>query len=272
MNRAWLLTPALLALLPSGCSDDPPPARPVVTTHNAQNKKTPIGKNIFFEVDSQTGQRRVIVSSFVALREGQLEGFLTRKGTKTHEYILATDSDAEDIHKALLAAGAEAGSPVTFGPGDKYTPANGSVIKISAQYVKDGKLVTVPAQQWIRNAITKKVLEHKWVFGGSRLIPDPEDEKKKPFYGANEGDFICVLNMPLAMLDLPVKNPNTDPEIGSRVFEANTEKIPQRGTRVDVILEVAAPKKEPANDKSETETKDPPKRLPAGEPDGPRKQ
>jgi hypothetical protein len=255
MNRAWLLIPALLALLPSGCSDDPPPVRPgAVATHNAQSKRTPVGRNISFEVDSQTGQRRVIVSAIVALREGQLEGFLTRKGTKTHEYILATDSDAEEIHRALIAAGAEAGSPVTFGPGDKYTPASGSVIKISAQYVKDGKLITVPAQQWIRNAVSKKVLDHEWVFAGSRLIPDPEDEKKKPFYGANEGDFICVCNMPLALLDLPVKNPNTDPEISSRVFEANTEKIPQRGTRVDVILEVVPAKQAPAKESDQKDS------------------
>jgi hypothetical protein len=133
------------------------------------------------------------------------------------------------------------------------------VINVSVRYKdKAGKEVTVPAQQWIRNAINKKVMDHQWVFAGSRLIPDP-DGKAKPFYAANSGDLICVCNMPDAMLDLPVKNPNTEPE--SRVYEAFTERIPAVGTKVELIFEVTgekkeAPKKEGAKDEPPAKEKD----------------
>jgi hypothetical protein len=251
-----LFATVALAGMSLGCDADPAPVKPAAG-NDALSKKTTVGKNVYLVVPKDGSARRVVVNATVVLREGQLEGFLTRKNSKEHEYILASDCDARDIHTALLAAGGEAGSPVKFGRGDRYAPAWGSVINISVRYKdKAGKEVTVPAQDWIRNALNKKVMQHLWVFAGSRLIPDP-DGKAKPFYAANSGDLICVCNMPDAMLDLPVKNPNTEPE--SRIYEAFTERIPPVGTKVEVILEVTAEKKEaPKKDaeKSDNEGKE----------------
>jgi hypothetical protein len=193
-------------------------------------KRVELGKNLFFEVQGE--QRRVIVRAAVCLREGQLEGLLTRKGTKEHEYVLAADVDARKVHLALVAARAQPGTPVQFAP--KYVPASGSAIKITLQYQKDGRTVTVPAQQWVREARTKKDLAEEWVFGGSRLVPDPEDKDKPPLYLANHGDLVCVCNMDTAMLDLPVRSPK---KFDERVFNAHTERIPPVGTAVDVVFE-----------------------------------
>jgi hypothetical protein len=193
-------------------------------------KRVELGKNLFFEVQGE--QRRVIVRAAVCLREGQLEGLLTRKGTKEHEYVLAADVDARKVHTALVAAGARPGTPVQFAP--KYVPASGSAIKITLQFQKEGRTVTVPAQQWVREARTKKDLAEEWVFGGSRLVPDPEDKDKPPIYLANHGDLVCVCNMDTAMLDLPVRSPK---KFDERVFNAHTERIPPAGTAVDVVLE-----------------------------------
>jgi hypothetical protein len=227
-----LLGAVVLAGLGLGCDSEPPPVKP--GTAEVPSKKTPMGRNVYLVVPKDGSPRRVVVNAVVVLREGQLEGFLTRKQAKEHEYILAADCDARDIHTALLAAGAEAGSPVKFGR-NSYTPASGDTIKVTVQYKdKDGKQHSLPAQQWVRNAVKKSPLEHQWVFGGSRLIADP-DGKEKPFYAANSGDLICVCNMPDALMDLPVKNPNSEPE--SRVYEAFTERIPARGTKVEVVLE-----------------------------------
>src|SRR4051812_33003244 len=77
-------------------------------------RRTEVGKNVYLEVDGE--KRRVIVKAEVCLREGALEGLLTRKKMKEHEYILAADVDARHIHAALLAARARAGSPVRFAP------------------------------------------------------------------------------------------------------------------------------------------------------------
>jgi hypothetical protein len=230
----------LLSLACVACDSDPGPVKPADPSSVVQAKKTPVGKNVFIEIDGQNGRRRVIVNSIVVLREGQLEGFLTRKGTKEHEYILAADCDARDIHKALLVARATPGTPVQFLAGGKMIPASGTTIKVSLEYSKNGKTITVPAQQWIRDAITRKALEHDWVFAGSRFIADPDDKDKPPFYDANSGDVICVCNILTAMLDLPIKSPKA---LEERVWEAFKDNIPPLNTNVRVILEPVPDKK-----------------------------
>lgn len=203
------------------------------------SKKIPIGKNVFLEIQGQ--KRRVLINAYVCQQQALLEQFLTRKLTKEHEAILAADADARHIHAALVAAGAEPGSPVQYRP---YRPARGSVIKVYVQYRdKEGKLVTLPAQKWIRHVKTKKELEYDWVFAGSRLSPAP-DPKSPPFYEANVGDVICVSNFDTAMLDLPIPSSQANDELE---FEAYTERIPPLGTPVTVILEpVLAKKSAPA--------------------------
>jgi hypothetical protein len=173
------------------------------------------------------------------LREGSygLECLLCRRHTKEHESILATEADASIIHAALLAAGAEPGAPVKY---DENTGAlvslpRGTRIKVSFRYEDQGKLMNVPAQQWVRNTKTKKDMEGEWVFAGSRLYPHPEDEKKT-VYGANsEGGFICIYNSPAALLDLPTDSHNKGPE--EREYQPFTERIPPLETKVYIMLE-----------------------------------
>ncbi len=200
------------------------------------SKRTELAKNIFFEVQGQT--RRVIVKSTVCLREGFLEGLLCRNRLKAHEYILSADLDAVKLHAALIAAGGKPGSPVKFEP--KYTPASGSVIKITLQYQKDGKQLRVPGQNWIRSGKEgNKVPDLDWVFAGSMFI-EPQEKGQPPLYLANQGDLICVCNMEDAMLDLPIRSP-TNPD--DRIFTAFTERIPPLETPVDVIFEPVPEKK-----------------------------
>jgi hypothetical protein len=207
---------------------------PVPTT--PEKKRVELGKNVFFEKEGE--QRRVILPAKVVFREGQLEGLLTRKGTKEHEYILAVDADARMIHAALIAAGGKPGKPVQFDP--KYMAATGSQIKITLRYKKDKETITVAAQEWVRSGKTNKPLAVNWVFGGSQEIPDFDDTTKK-IYLANQGDIVCVCNMETAMLDLPVESPKA---LDDRVYDANTDKIPPVGTEVEIILEVIPEKKD----------------------------
>ena len=232
----WL---CLLTL--AGCSSEvaAPPAQEAPTAMEkpaADAKRVAVGKNVTLEIAA--GRRRVFVEGYICLRMGQMEQFMTRKRTKEHEAIVAADVDARQIHLALLAAGAEPGRTVKFFP--KYEPAKGPVIRVSVQYEKDGKKVTLPAQQWIRNVRTEKDMQEDWVFAGSRLIPDPLDKKKEPFYAANDGDVICLSNFETAMLDLPI---NSSSQNDSLFFEAHTERIPAVGTAVTVILEPVLGKK-----------------------------
>ena len=239
-----------------GCNDPQPPKDDKVPpksqvsnkkaerAENAPPQKDPeppkplpgvkIGNNVHLLIDGD--KRRVLVNAVVCLRMGMLEQLLCRMGTKEHESILAADIDARNVHMALLAAGAEAGSPVKFQP--KYTPAHGTVIKVYLQYEDKGKTIKVPAQQWVKNIKTRKDLAHDWVFAGSILFKnDKFDPDAQPFYAANSGDVICVANFDSAMLDLPILSSQADDDLD---FEAFTERIPPEGTNVVIILEPVA--------------------------------
>ncbi len=207
----------------------PPPAK---VPPAAAAKKVKLGQNVFLEVQ---GERRLVrVNASVCLRQGQLEQLLTRTRTKEHEAILAADVDARDIHTALTLARAEPGKPVQFLP--KFQPPTGTTIKVALEYTdpKNKERVRVPAQHWIRNMKSKKVLKYDWVFAGSVLIHDPMDKTKKPYYAANQGDLICVSNFDTALLDLPVNSTGDNDDLR---FEAVTDRIPPVQTPVQVVLE-----------------------------------
>ncbi|MFO0877365.1 MAG: YdjY domain-containing protein [Gemmataceae bacterium] len=193
-------------------------------------KQIPVGPGVTLEMNGD--MRRVIVQSRVVLRKGPLEGLLTREKKKEHEYILAADVDARHIHTALELARARAGKPVTFSP--KFQPAEGSAVKILLRFEQGGKKMAIPAGDWIREDRTNKALPSTWVFAGSRFGPNPDGPNKPPFYLANHGDLICVVNMESALLDLPHRSPKA---FNDRIYRADTDSIPEVGTRVEVILE-----------------------------------
>src|SRR5262249_52530423 len=168
--RGALLALSVLAL---GCNAEPPTQAPNAIAQlspakqenspreqPASAKRVALGKDVWFETEGN--QRRVLVETMVCLREGGLECLLCRARTKEHEAILSTAADAQVIHAGLLAAGAKPGSPVQYVEKNGevvVVPPTGSRIKISVRYEAHGKRVTLPAQQWIRNAKTKKPME-----------------------------------------------------------------------------------------------------------------
>lgn len=199
----------------------------------SETKKIKISnKNDNVMLETEGDKRRVLVAATVCLRQGQLEQLLTRKRTKEHEAILVADINAKDVHTALLLAGAEAGSPVTFLP--KFLPPTGTPIKVSVEYQENGKTIRRPAQDWIRETKTKKALASNWVFAGSRLFKDPTDPDAPPYYLANDGDIICLANFDTALLDLPFDSSRDNEQLS---YEANTAAIPALETAVTLILE-----------------------------------
>ena len=230
ITRVWML----LLLLASVCiADDPPKS----ASKPAEAKRVEVGKNVVLEV-LPDGKRRVIVEALVCLRDGPLEMFMCRKSTKEHESVVCGEMDARDIHKALLLAGAVAGSPVKFEP--KYQPAKGPVVKITVRYIDAGKEKTIDARSWVRDAKSRKQLDQDWVFGGSFFFAPPNDPTRQ-LYAANGGEVVCVANFGTAMLDLPIPSSDQDDD---RTFEAFKERIPPLGTKVTVIFEPQPEKKD----------------------------
>jgi hypothetical protein len=233
------------ALAVAGCAvDSSTPARADREKPDrkpAKVKKTKLANNVYLEV--QGDKRRVLINAYVCLRQGMLEQLLTRSRTKEHEAILAADVDTRFIHAALLAARAKAGSTLRYKKkGDKVVliPPSGTRIKVTLQYRdKKNNLVTVPAQQWVRDVQRKKAMNLDWVFAGSYFAKNPLDPKEM-IYGANGGDVICVANFEGALLDLPIPSSKDNAELA---FEAFTKHIPPLKTKVTVILEPLPDKK-----------------------------
>lgn len=212
----------------------PPPA---TTAKDATKKRVDFPGQEGLAIEIEGERRRVLVSGSVVLREGALELLATMKGGKEHESILAIPAAGEAIHTLLLAAGADITAARPFQGGATPVLPKGSKIRVTARYNDGTRDVEVPAQQWIRNAATKKTLGEKWVFTGSRLVaPLPGAKDRRPRYAADiDGDFFSVSNFEASILDLPIES---SADNRHRTWEANTEKIPPVGTKVELILEV----------------------------------
>ena len=174
-------------------------------------------------------KRRVVLVGEVCGADYPLEFFATLRD-RGYESVTVIDAQPSKIHAVLLLLGATPGWPSGYADG-KLTLASGTELAIELRWKdKQGKVQSAPAQHWIRNRQTKKELDSNWVFAGSRFW---KDEQGKDRYAADSGDFICVLNNPSAMIDLPVRSSSA---IEDRLFETFTEHIPPVGTAVTILI------------------------------------
>jgi hypothetical protein len=241
LSAAWLMP---LAAAQEAKKDDAPPAATPATASAPQGEaqaNTPapaadasglvrLGKEESDAVWIHPQRKLVVVDGEVVLREGFLELFACPRGTKEHESIVGVNSKAYVVHAALLAVGAEPGRPVQFAP--EYRAAEGPIIDIHVLWRDaNGEKRTAKAQDWVRNTKTQKPMTQDWVFGGSAFFTDEETGKRH--YYAEQGDLICVSNFTTAMLDVPIASSATNDQL---MFEALTENIPPKGTKVRLVL------------------------------------
>jgi hypothetical protein len=221
-------------------ADEPAPKNSGENKESAGNEKPPANKfgdppgakrldpkaAVWIDVE----KKLVIADGYVCLREGQLEMFACLKGTKEHEAVVAVDGKAYYIHAGLLAIGAKAGTPVQFDP--MYKPASGTEVEVLVLWMdKDGKKHQAKAQEWIRQAETKKIMSYPWVFAGSGFWFD--ETTGREHYQAEGGDLICVSNFPSATLDIPVESSQGNMEL---LFEVNTAAVPPLKTPIRLVL------------------------------------
>lgn len=178
----------------------------------------------------------VVFLGAVCKADYPLEFFVTYPD-RAYESLVMADVKPSVVHTGLLAIGATPGHPARFQP--EFSPPTGTEIVIEVRWKdKAGKVQTARAQDWIRNIKTKKPLDLNWVFAGSAIW---NDEKFGRHYQGDSGDFICVLNLPGATLDLPLRSAS---DLESRLFEANAQQLPPTGTPVTVLLKPILPAKE----------------------------
>jgi hypothetical protein len=221
---------AVLLALVLAAPPDAPAEGPKGDTSDAQAIRPdpawkPLGPSLWLDAQG----RRLVLRARVVLREGPLEHLLCLKGTKEHEAILATDALPVMIKAGLIATDAHEGKPVQFVP--EFKPPTGSPIAIELRWRQGGQTRTADAREWVRDERARATLKTDWVFAGSELIKVPGHEK--PVFAADDGDLITVANFSSAILDLPFASTATDTD---RLYVANTDRIPARGTNVLMVL------------------------------------
>ncbi|MDR3198167.1 MAG: undecaprenyl-diphosphate phosphatase [Planctomycetaceae bacterium] len=179
--------------------------------------------------------RSVVILGRIVLREGFLELLACRVGTKEHESIISVRVKPFLIHAALLAVGAEPGKPVQQTP--QFVPPSGEEIEITIRWNdQDGHQKEMLAQDWVWDAgnskeDSKKAMSTHWVFTGSMQY---QDESGKNHYIADEsGELFGLSNFVGAILDVPIKSSADNTEL---LFACFTERIPERGTPLTIIL------------------------------------
>jgi len=192
-------------------------------------------------IDKNSKGRRVIVRAAVCRQEAILEEFMCLKNSKEHESIVAADIVPRVFHTALLAAGAEPGSPAKYDP--EFQPPTGEKLEITVEWKENGKVKRAKAQDWMRDVRTKKPPSFEFVFAGSQEIKNPVTGEM--YYLGNEGDLISVTNFAGSIIDLAARSSTVDEE---RLFETFTERIPPLDTEVFVILKPVGGKKAKTKD------------------------
>lgn len=176
-------------------------------------------------------RKRVVLGGVVCLREGPLEFFACRRGSKEHESVVSLDVPPHLICAALLAVGAKQGKPAKFDP--EFVPPTGEEIEIELRWrdAESGAVRKIRAQEAVRVAETGREMTAPWVFTGGLFGVDAEGKK---YYLANvTGEIFGVSNFPGSVLDVPFESSSDNALL---TFEANTDKIPPTGTSTALIL------------------------------------
>jgi hypothetical protein len=172
----------------------------------------------------------VIIEAEVALKAGMLEMLLCPRKSKEHESILTADVKPRDVHFALLLAGASPGRPVQFDP---PKPPSGQRIKVWLEREENGRTTLIDAREWIQREGSNQAMTADFVFVGSAFIRSPGTDRT--FYVGDEGYLICVANFPGAVIDVALRSTASDAE--TKMFVPFTERIPERETKVRLVLE-----------------------------------
>ena len=207
--------------------------------------------------------KQIVMDGEICLTAGQLELLVSEAGMKTHEAVISVKAKPSTVHAGLLAVGARQGTPVKYEP--EYAVATGDIIDVKVMWWdRDGKPHEARGQDFARNFRTKKKLEHEWVFAGSGMWKD-ESNGRVSYMADSAGDFICVSNFSSAMMDLPIESSADNDGLS---YEAFTENIPPRGTKVRVILTPMSKASEHADDGSKRDTADDSGERPSGDATG----
>jgi hypothetical protein len=161
---------------------------------------------------------------------GPLEFLVCGTGKNEYESVLRSDARPSHLHLALLMIGLQPGHPIEYDEtAKKWLAPSGPALKMSMEFEKDGRTVTIPAEQSMRAMKTKKPMpEVTWVFTGSKIMPD------KRYAADATGYLVSVVNFELTPIDFPELESNSNDTL---LWETNPDVVPPTGTKVTLIIQ-----------------------------------
>lgn len=195
----------------------------------------------FPDVRVNLATREVQFAAIVCLTEGWLEQIVCSPNTREHETLMVTDVRPSNLHAAMLLAKYESGTPGRWKyEDDRYSviPPTGTAVEVLVRYTNAaGEVVEHPVNEWVRDHRGETDFPNRpWVFGGSRLEPNPESMGPGEHYVADmTGSVIGLVTFGDELLGwrqvLSDQAAVSEPE-----WEANGRAMPPVGTPVTVIL------------------------------------
>ena len=188
-------------------------------------------------------RKSVAIMGKICLREGMLELFACRRGSKEHESVVSSEVKPFLIHAALLAVGAEPGEPAKFSP--EFVPAHGPEIEIDVLWSdENGTLVQCKAQELVEEldydnrdkpGYVPKQMSVPFVFTGSFFQEfEGESGNRIQVYMADAtGELLGLSNFPASICDIPIRSSDSNDEL---LFGPFTSRIPELDTPVTLIL------------------------------------
>jgi len=188
------------------------------------------GKLPFIQVDSDKRQIRMECEAVNA--EMALEYLVCVAGTSEHETVLRSKARPSHLHLALIMIGARSGEPAHFDKASNNPVGpTGQRLKITCEFVKDGKKISIPAHRLMRNVKSKAEMPQAfWIFAGSCTT-------ERGDYAADlRGRLISVVNFPDSTVDVPEIRSNANETLE---WEVNPATAAPKGTTVWVVIEKA---------------------------------
>ena len=182
----------------------------------------------------------VDVDAYICLKKGVLELIACTKASKEHESIVAVESTAKHIHKALLLLGAEAGSPARRKPVDDEknawmdVPPSGAPVDVFLVF--DNEESAKPVEKPINEFITQEDGEifstNTFLFAGS-ILHSSDNNGPNHYMADKSGNVISISTFGDEVLCLPGLHSQVNTEL---YWNVAGDKLPDVGTPVILRL------------------------------------
>ena len=178
------------------------------------------------QVRIDKARRAVSFPAQVCLREGTVEYVIVHKAGKTHESVLSTEVEPQQIHVALLLLGVKAANTNLF-HADVSIPPPGQTVTIGISWKTGEQETRRRIEDLILDRETKKPLTAgPWVYNGSHIF-------EKSFVAQRDGSIVSIRIDPDAL----VNNPRPGREKDDR-FSVNPDALPPKDTVVQITIQL----------------------------------